>query len=102
MNVIQKIIVLVVLVVMAVMFHTFFCEWGKFESSYKAPEALISFGDFDDGDEVSMIYADHIIRGKNVVAMILGILFPFLIISFGVYLYFGWRDEVDKYISDIG
>lgn len=78
-----------------------FCEWSTrsdFNDYLRKPMPI--FADYNGLDNEVILYADKVIYHNNIAAIVLGILLPLISTSYGIYLYLGWKDEIDDLIRD--
>lgn len=94
----QKTMILLFLIIFSFILHITFCEWSSPREYSWAAQPI--FGDQGDRDTISL-YADKIIYKKNVIAIIIGIFIPIILIGFALYLYLGWKLEVDDVVNKI-
>jgi predicted mannosyl-3-phosphoglycerate phosphatase (HAD superfamily) len=104
----QKVLVLFSLLILSLSIHIIFCEWSTPENydgdtirpiDYRPAEPL--FGNrHDDGDEV-MLYADKLIYKMNIISIIVGIFLPIALSGYAIYLYLGWKLEIDNFVKKI-
>ena len=104
----QKVLVLFSLLILSLSIHIIFCEWSTPENydgdkiyllGYTPAEPL--FGNrLDDYDEV-LLYADKLIYKMNVISIIVGIFLPIGLSGYAIYLYLGWKLEVDNFVKQV-
>ena len=96
----QKSIILLFLFSFSLIFHMTFCEWSTPDdyrnSGYYAQPI---FGSIDDFDK-TLLYADRIIFKDNITALVVGVFLPLALIGYAMYLYLGWRSEIDNLVKE--
>ena len=100
----QKTIILLFLIAFSLILHMTFCEWSS-PSDYGIAARPIYGSNKDDYDKIllfkTLLYADKIIYNQNVIAVVTGVFLPIALIGYAIYLYLGWKSDIDTIIKKI-